>query len=213
LRRSIAGERCRRDQRPETSQHSCGQDLIEIFDRQPSNAGIRRADTIDGRVQRLTRDDRREQGKDVLEMAGAHHVGRFGFRRLVNVGKIEQAIALPDLGCHRELALHDRDHVGAIDRELGIFRHDSIDRATAVVTNFESCIVESAHQSVQAPRGGDRSENSRDAAPDSEIGRRLDQHVDKQPEMRRRDRLECFADRRHDVVPCQEVHDLSDMYP
>ena len=138
----------------------CRQDLIQILDRQPSNAGIGRADTIDGRVQRLARDNRREQREDVLQMTGALGVGCLSLRRLVGVRKIQQAIAAPDLRCHGELPFHDRDHVAAIDRQLGVLRQNPVDRATAVVAHLESRIIESAHQAIEAPGGGDSAKNS-----------------------------------------------------
>jgi len=189
------------------------QDLIEIFDSQPSNAGIRRADTVDRRVEKLARENRREKGKDVLEMTGALGLGWWGLGRLGGVRKIQQTIAPPDLRCHRERLVHDCEDAVAIDRQLVILRQNPIDRATAVVAHFESCIVEPAHQAVEAPSRSDGAKNARQASANGEIGRRLDQRVNQQTEMGRGDRLEHVADRRQDVIPRQKIDDLSDVHP
>jgi len=88
----------------------------------------------------------------MLQMACAYRIRFSCLRRLLGVRKIQQAIALPDLRCYRELALHDGDHVGAIDRQLGVLRQNPIDRTAAMVANLESWIVEAAYHAVEAPR-------------------------------------------------------------
>jgi len=146
-------------------------------------------------------------------MPGALRVGRFPLGRFVGVWKIQQTIALPDLGSHGELPFHDRNHVAAIDRQLGILRQDAVDRATAVVAHFESRVLEPVYQAIEASRGSDGAKNPRYASADCEIGRRLDQRVDQQAEVDRGDLLEHFSNRRQHFVPRQQVDDLSDMHP
>jgi len=114
LRRNIAAGRCRSDQLAEPLENGRRQHLVQILDGEAAEARQRRPDAVDGRVERLAPDDRRQQLKDVFEMArlilgGFLDAGRFG------LWSIEQMVAPPSLRRHGQLPFDHRDDFRAVE--------------------------------------------------------------------------------------------------
>jgi len=104
----------------------------------------------DRRVERLSRNDRREQQVDVFQVSRADFRWFAGVCRFLHFGSIEQTVPSPDLRWHIQLALDDRDHPPAIDRELAILRQNPTDRTAAVIADFEASVVQAEDQTIKA---------------------------------------------------------------
>jgi len=70
---------------------------------------------VDRGVERLARHDGREQREDVFEIPRGVFRQFALLRRVLDLGSIEQPIALPDLRRHRQLTLDHGNHPRPID--------------------------------------------------------------------------------------------------
>ena len=101
------------------------QHLVQILDREAAEARERRSDAVDRRVERLAPDDRRQQLKDVFEMARLRSSEDSLRAAGSDLRSIEQMVAAPSLRRHGQLPFDHGDDFRAVEGQFRILRSGS----------------------------------------------------------------------------------------
>ena len=153
-----------------------GQHAFEILEGRSPKAAVLTVEAAEGDLERLTRENKRQQRKDVGEALARPIAHELVERRFV-VAAVEQAAARPHRPPHCRFAKDDIENPLPIDADSGIPLEDGRDRSRALEPHVEPIVVECQDERVcRALRDAHR-KGPGELAPDPVVDARIQQRV------------------------------------
>src|SRR5262245_53326487 len=148
-----------------------------------------------GDLQRLARDDQRQQRENMSQTPGTTLLQEVVERRIARVG-LEQALTFPDGPGSLYLLQNDTLNEVAVDRDTRVLSDDGRERSPGLPAHVEARIVERREQAVRGALGYANGEHPRNAPAHIDLVRRIEQGIGQLPDML----LGNLAERKHRVV-------------